>query len=112
MHAILIYICFEERLVTHHHTATNLLLHNESFVDFQSGLTKGGLISEVILTLVPLPTKGVKSLFLTENLNVLPITVNNLFKFSARKSDLAPFVGNGTKVKTSSEIKPPLYKQS
>ena len=74
LHAILIYICFEERLVTHHHTATNLLLHNESFVDFQSGLTKGGLISDVILTLVSLPTKGVKSLFWTENLNVLPIT--------------------------------------
>ena len=38
LHAILIYICFEERLVTHYHTATNLLLHNESFVDFQSCL--------------------------------------------------------------------------
>ena len=30
------------------------------------------------------------------------------FKFSAQESDLAPFVGNGTKVKMPSEIKPPL----
>ena len=30
------------------------------------------------------------------------------FKFSAHQSDLASFVGNGTKVKIPSEIKPPL----
>ena len=30
------------------------------------------------------------------------------FKFSAQGRDLAPFVGNGTKVKIPSEIKPPL----
>ena len=30
------------------------------------------------------------------------------FKFSAQENDLAPFVGNGTKAKISSEIKPPL----
>ena len=29
------------------------------------------------------------------------------FKFSDQGSDLAPFVGNGTKVKIPSEIKPP-----
>ena len=29
-------------------------------------------------------------------------------KFSAHESDLAPFVGNGTKFKITSEIKPPL----
>ena len=57
---------------------------------------KGGLISEGILTFVPLPTKGAKSLSIAENLNFLPIKVNNLFKFSAQGSDLAPFVGNGT----------------
>ena len=47
--------------------------------------------------------------------------MNNLFKFSAQKSDWAPFVGNKTKIKIPSEIKPPLplkkgiqgiYKQS
>ena len=30
------------------------------------------------------------------------------FKFSAQGSDLAPFIGNGTKVKNPSEIKAPL----
>ena len=34
--------------------------------------------------------------------------VDNLFKFSAQESDLAPFIGNGTKFKIPSEIKPPL----
>ena len=31
----------------------------------------------------------------------------NLFKFSARESNLVPFIGNGAKVKIRSEIKPP-----
>ena len=30
------------------------------------------------------------------------------FKFSAQGHDLTPFVGNGTKFKITSEIKPPL----
>ena len=34
--------------------------------------------------------------------------MNNLFKFSAQGMDLATFIGNGTKVKILSEIKPPL----
>ena len=38
----------------------------------------------------------------------MPLTANNLFKFSAQGSDLVPFVGNLTKVKIPSEIKPPL----
>ena len=33
------------------------------------------------------------------------------FKFSAHGSDLAPFVGNGTKFKIPFEIKPPLVKE-
>ena len=36
-------------------------------------MPKGGLISESALTLVPLPTKGAKSLSSTENLNFLQI---------------------------------------
>ena len=41
--------------------------------------------------------------------NILPpFPVNKLFKFSAQGSDLAPSVGNGTKVKISYEIGPPL----
>ena len=72
--------------------------------------SEGGLISEGILNLVmvPLPTKGVKSLPWAENLNFPPFTVNNLIKFSAQGRDLAPFFDNGTKVKIPSEIKPPL----
>ena len=50
------------------------------------------------MTLVPLPAKGAKSLSWAEHLN----------KFSAQESDLTPFVGNETKVKIPSEIKPPL----
>ncbi len=38
---------------------------------------KGCLISEGILTLVPLPTKGAKSLSWAENLNFPPIKVKN-----------------------------------
>ena len=72
--------------------------------------TKGGLISEVILSLVPLPTKGAKSL-LRRKFEFPSKTVNNLlFKFSAQESNLAPFVGDGNKVKITSEIKPPLLK--
>ena len=48
---------------------------------------------------LPLITKGAKSLSWAENLNFLPKTVNNLYKFSAQEINLAPFVGNGTKVK-------------
>ena len=71
-------------------------------------LCKGGLTSEGILTLVPLPTKSVKSPSWTESLNFLPIQVNNLFKFSAQDSNLAHLFGNGTKVKIPSDIKLPL----
>jgi hypothetical protein len=60
------------------------------------------------LTLVTLPTKGAKSCPGAENLNFPSFSVNNLFKFSAQGQDLAHIVGNGTKVKISSEIKPPL----
>ena len=67
------------------------------------GFSKGSLISEGILTLVPLPTKGAKSLPRADCLNLPPFTVNNLFKFSAQGRKLAPFFGNGTKVKIPSK---------
>ena len=67
----------------------------------------GFLILEGILTLVPLPKKGAKSLSCAENLNFPPMTVDSLDKFSAQESDMA-IVGNGTKVKIPSEIKPPI----
>ena len=41
-------------------------------------IIEGGLISEGILALVPLPTKGAKSLPVAEYLSFTPITVNNL----------------------------------
>ena len=72
--------------------------------------TIGGLISEVILILDPLPpTKGAKWIPWAENLNFPPIKVNNLLKFSAQGSDFEPFISNGTKVKIPSAIKPPLF---
>jgi hypothetical protein len=53
--------------------------------------------------------KGLQSVLLpTLNLNFPFTTVNNLFKFSAQRTDLAPYIGNGTKVKIPFEIKPPL----
>ena len=61
--------------------------------------SKGGVILEGILTLVPLPTKSAKSLSCAENLNFPLLTVDSLDKFSAQESDLA-IVGNGTKVKS------------
>ena len=44
--------------------------------------SKGGLISEDILTLVSLPTKGAKSLSWSENLNKLLAVMDEKFKFS------------------------------
>ena len=70
--------------------------------------TKGDLISESILTLVPLPIKVAKSIPRAENLNKLFIVMDGKLKFSVQGSNLAPFVGNGTKIKIPSEIKPPL----
>ena len=77
---------------------------------FINSLAKGGLISEVILTLVSLLRKGAESLPWAENSNFPPISLNNLFNLSAQGGDLAPFVGNGTKVKIPSAIKQPLIK--
>ena len=74
-------------------------------------IVKGGLISEGILTLVPLLTKSAKSLPQAEISNFPPFSVNILFKFSVQGRDLALVFGNGTKFKISSEIKPPLFNQ-
>ena len=56
--------------------------------------------------MVPLPTKGAKSLPSVENSNFSNFLEDNLFKFSAQGRDLAPFVGKGTKAKIPSEINP------
>ena len=60
----------------------NIYLNQFPYLLLSYVQTKSGLISEVIFP-----------------------ALNNLFKLSA---DLAPFVGNGTKVKIPYEIKPPL----
>ena len=62
------------------------------------------------VALVPLPKKGVKLLPWVEKLNNLFTVKGGKFKFSAQENNLAPFVGNGTKVKILSEIRPNLVK--
>ena len=65
---------------------------------------KGDLISESILTLVPLP-KRCQITPLSRNLKTLLTGRCRKFKFSAQMIDLAPFVGNETKIRIPSEIK-------
>ena len=48
--------------------------------------------------------RGFLFAFLKENIHLL----GGKFKFSAQGSNLSPFVGNGTKNKIPSDIKPPL----
>ena len=66
---------------------------------------KGGSISEGNLSLDPLPKKGAKSLPWPTKFLILSIKEN---KQLTQKSTLARFIGNGTKVKLPSEIKPTL----
>ena len=61
-------------------------------------IIKGGFISESILTLVTLPTKGAKSCPWAKNSNFLAFSLNNLFKFSAQVWDLAHFVGQSQNI--------------
>jgi hypothetical protein len=70
--------------------------------------TKGGLISEVILTLVPLAKRGATSWPWAENLGKFFSVKAGKFKLSAQGQDFVLFVGNETKVKIPSEIKLPL----
>ena len=85
------------RLLSH----TVLFLHTSTIKSY-----KGGLIPEDISTMVSSTTKSAKSL--KENLNKVFTVIGEKLKFPAQESDLAPFVGNGTKVKIPYEIKPPL----
>ena len=68
---------------------------------------KGCLISEGILSLVPLPTKGAKSLSWSENLNKLLTVMGGKFKFSAY-SIWHLLLAMRPKSKHLPEIKPPL----
>ena len=62
-------------------------------------IIKGGLISEGILTLVPLPAKCAKLISRAEDFNKLFTEKGRKFKVSAQGCDLALFVGNGSKDK-------------
>ena len=88
------------RLLSH----TVLFLHTSTIKSY-----KGGLIPEDISTMVSSTTKSAKSL--KENLNKVFTVIGEKLKFPAQESDLAPFVGNGTKVKIPYEIKPPLEQE-
>ena len=69
---------------------------------------KDRLISKGILALVSFPTKFSKLLSWAKNLNRLFTTMGEKMKFFAQKSDMAPYVGNFTKIKIPFEIKQPL----
>ena len=48
--------------------------------------------------------RSTKGGLISEKMNFPPMTLNNLFKISAQGSNLAPFIGNGSKVEITSEI--------
>ena len=73
-----------------------------------TSLIKGGLISKGIMTLVTLQKKGAKSCNCADNFNKLFTVKGGKFKLFDQLRDLAPFIGNGTKVKIPSEINLPL----
>ena len=64
--------------------ANTLTLVFKSSISSLSVYIKGSLISEDVLTLVPLPEKIAKFRPWAESLNFMSFTVNNLFKFSAQ----------------------------
>ena len=71
-------------------------------------MPKGGFKSEDIVKILHCQHKYSKLLSWPENLNFLPKTVNNIFKFSAQDSDLEYLFWLQKKSSASSVIKPPL----
>ena len=69
---------------------------------------KDGLISEGILTLVPLPEKCAKSRPLRSKFKYVVYCKGREIQSFCSGANLASFVGNVIKVKLSSEVKPPL----
>ena len=65
---------------------------------------KGGFISEDILTLVLLPIRGAKVPNRSPDQNKSFNLMGGKFKFYTQGSDLASFVGNGTKIRIPSDI--------
>jgi hypothetical protein len=72
---------------------------------------KGGFKSEETGGFLFLQNKYSKSLSCAENLNFLPKSVNNLFKFSAQDSDLEYLFWRSKNPPVSSDLKPPLVKK-
>jgi hypothetical protein len=69
---------------------------------------KGGFKSEDTGEFFHCQHKYSKSLSWAENLNFLPKTVNNLFKFSAQDSDLEYLCWQWKNSPVSSDLEPPL----
>ena len=62
------------------------------YLTFKQAIPKGGFKSEDTGEFLHLQHQYSKSLYWAENLNFLPKTVNNLFKFFAQDSDLEYFL--------------------
>ena len=73
-----------------------------------SNTFKGGLISEGILILVQLPTQCAKLLPWAKNLSFSVHNNEKLIQIFCSRDGFGNSIGNGTKVKILSEIKPPL----
>ena len=69
----------------------------------------GGGIPEGTLDLIPLPAKNAKSLPMSRKFEFPAHNSKQINQFFDQGSDLAPFIGNGTKVKILSEIRPPFF---
>jgi len=129
--------CFEQKYFRNWKIKFSWKLLKQEPSRGSSFLPKGGLISEGILTLIPLPKRGAKCLpwggilkklftvkfglsethtkfekiflMVLTNLLIYLVNVKTMAKrTSVQWRDVAPFVGNGTKVKIPSEIKLPL----
>ena len=77
------------------------------FISYQMTLFKGSLISEGNLTLVPLPIERCQ---ITPLIRKFEYVVYCLGAENSNSllSNLAPFLGNGTKIKIPSDMQPPL----
>jgi hypothetical protein len=92
--------------------ANTLTLVFKSSISSLSVYIEGSLISEDILTLVPLPKKGAKFRPWAESLDFLPFYSKQLIQIFCSGARFGTFFfGNGTKVKIPSEIKQSLVRR-
>ena len=78
------------------------------YFNFYKLCTKVGFNSEETGGFLLFQNKYSRSLSWAENLNFLPKSVNNLFKFSAQDSDLENLFWRSKSPPVSSDLKPPL----